>query len=350
MRPIQTLIVDDSALMRRMLALALGMDDRIQVVGAVDSADAARKAIRQLNPDVLTLDLEMPGMDGATFLGKLMAARPMPAIIVSSLAQHTSVLGMRLLELGAFDFMAKPNGAQGEGLHAFGADLCARVVAAAKAAPAIRARAQKANAAQQGSSTLPVAESRLQLIAIGASTGGVPAVQALLARFGPATPPIAIAQHMPEGFTDRFAKTLTRHTSLNVCEATDGLRLSAGMAAIAPGQANLTVDFASGAPVCRLTAPETDIGPTPSIDVLFRSAARAFRSRVAAGLLTGMGRDGAEGLAAIRKAGGFTAAQDEASCVVFGMPRAAIEMGAAAFVGPPVDIARELVDPKNAKA
>lgn len=350
MFPIRTLIVDDSALMRRMLTMSLERDDRIAVVGAVASAKEARDAVRQLNPDVLTLDLEMPGMDGATFLGKLMAARPMPVIVISSLAQHTSVLGVKLLELGAFDVVAKPAGGKGAGLYEFADDLCARVLAAAKAGAVIRAKARsKTGGAKPTSAAMASAPAPdgLRLIAVGASTGGVPAVQALLGAMGPSAPPIAIAQHMPDHFTARFAKSLTASTALEVREAQNGLRLSPGMVAIAPGDANLTVESVSGTPKCRLTSAVDAAGATPSVDVLFSSVAANFGESAAAALLTGMGRDGAQGLSEIHAAGGFTAAQDEASCVVFGMPRAAIALGAAQIVGPPTKIAHELMNPIN---
>lgn len=344
MQPIRALVVDDSALMRRMLTMSLERDSGITVVGAVDGALAARQAIKDLNPDVITLDLEMPGMDGATFLGKLMAARPMPVVVISTLAQHQSVLGVRLLELGAFDFVAKPVTGGGESLESFSDDLCARVRAAAEAAPAIKSRARTGQS-RAGAPAAPVAASHVHLLAIGASTGGVPAVQSLLGQLPKSTPPIVIAQHMPDHFTSRFAKSLTASTQLEVREAEHGLRLSTGMVAIAPGDANLIVESAGGSPKCRLEAAEKGAGATPSVDKLFHSVAAAFGAKTSAAILTGMGRDGAEGLAAIHEAGGFTAAQDEASCVVFGMPRAAQALGVVDFVGPPPQIAHALVNP-----
>lgn len=350
MQTIRTLVVDDSALMRRMLSMALDTDDRITVVGAVESANAARKAIKDLNPDVLTLDLEMPGMDGATFLGKLMAARPMPVLVISTLAQHQSVLGVKLLELGAFDFVPKPmTGKGGDSLQNFSRDLCARVKMAAEAAPSIRAGA-KSSPSRVDAPIAPVSNappSNLHLIGIGASTGGVPAVQALLGALPRSSPPIAIAQHMPDHFTARFAKSLTSNTALEVCEASDGMRMRTGLVAIAPGDANLVIESAGGTPVCRLAKAERSQGAAPSVDILFKSIAQSFGAKAGAAILTGMGRDGAAGLRDIHDAGGFTAAQDEASCVVFGMPRAAQSLGAAAFVGPPAKIAHALLDPTN---
>ena len=349
MQSIRALVVDDSALMRRMLTMSLERDPRITVVGAVDGALPARQAIKDLNPDVITLDLEMPGMDGATFLGKLMAARPMPVVVISTLAQHQSVLGVRLLELGAFDFVAKPGTGGGESLESFSDDLCGRVRAAAEAAPAIKARARagQPRAAAPAAAPATVAASHIRLLAIGASTGGVPAVQSLLGQLPKSTPPIVIAQHMPDHFTARFAKSLTASTQLEVREADHGLRLTSGMVAIAPGDANLVVESAGGSPLCRLEKADKGSGATPSVDVLFHSVASSFGDKASAAILTGMGRDGAEGLAAIHKAGGFTAAQDEASCVVFGMPRAAQALGVVDFVGPPPQIAQALVNPSK---
>ena len=344
MKPVRTLICDDSALMRRLFTMVLQRDSRIEVIGAVESAAQARDAIKSLNPDVLTLDIEMPGMDGVTFLSKLMAARPMPVVMLSTLGQSASDLGVKLLQLGAFELVGKPVAMNGDDLDSFAKQLTDCVVAASAAGVPRPARAPAPGMAKAGNLAVP--PSSVRLIAIGASTGGVPAVQSLLGRFGPTMPPVAIAQHMPNNFTARFAKSLSGSSSLNVVEATHGMRLKSGTAVIAPGHTNLSVELRSGDVVCRLDeAPEK--GATPSVDVLFRSAAAAFGAGVSGALLTGMGRDGAEGLRAIQAAGGFTAAQNEATCVVFGMPKAAIALGAAAYIGSPADIAAALVDPEN---
>lgn len=346
MKPVRTLICDDSALMRRMFTMVLQRDDRIEVVGAVESAVEARDAIKRLNPDVLTLDIEMPGMDGVTFLAKLMAARPMPVIMLSTLAQGDSELGVKLLQLGAFEFVAKPVAMNGDGLEVFAKQLTDCVVAAS-AASAPRAAPSPARAATRTTSThLAPPPSSVRLISIGASTGGVPAVQALLGRFGPRMPPVAIAQHMPNNFTARFAKSLSASSGFEVVEAEDRMRLKPGMAVIAPGHANLSVEVRSGDIICRLDD-QPRSGATPSVDDLFNSAASALGAGVSAALLTGMGRDGADGLKAIHDAGGFTAAQSQDTCVVFGMPKAAIALGAAAYIGGPTDIAAALVDPAN---
>lgn len=346
MKPVRTLICDDSALMRRLFSMVLERDERIEVVGAVESALEARDAIKRLNPDVLTLDIEMPGMDGVTFLAKLMAARPMPVIMLSTLAQSDSELGVKLLQLGAFDFVAKPVAMNSDGLEIFAKQLTDCVVAASAAGVSRTPQTQTSAGARTPPTHLPPPPSSVRLISIGASTGGVPAVQALLGRFGPQMPPVVIAQHMPNNFTARFAKSLSASAGFAVVEAEDRMRLKPGMAVVAPGHANLSVEVRSGDIVCKLDN-EPRRGATPSVDALFHSAAAALGASVSGALLTGMGRDGADGLKAIFDAGGFTAAQSQDTCVVFGMPKAAITLGAAAYIGSPTDIAAALVDPAN---
>ena len=343
MSPIRTLIVDDSAVVRRMLAMAVNSDDRIAVIGSVDSAIAAREAVKASNPDVITLDMDMPGMNGAGFLAKLMAARPTPTIMVSTEDELRSPVREQLLQLGAFAIIERPTVMKRDMLAGFGQQLCGAIHAAGEAAPGIKAKGPRARYVPPA----PTAPSQLKLIAIGSSTGGVPAVQAVLSSLGANAPPIAIAQHMPDNFTARFAKSLATHTQLAVHEASDGLRLGPGVVAIAPGGSHLSVERVSGDFVCRLQPANRSEGPSPSVDVLFHSVAKASGAATGAAILTGMGSDGAAGLEAIRNAGGFTAAQDQASCVVFGMPRAAIAKGAAAFVGPPHDIALQIMTSAN---
>ncbi|NJO36417.1 MAG: chemotaxis response regulator protein-glutamate methylesterase [Rhizobiales bacterium] len=325
-RNIRVVVVDDSALMRKMLSSILESDSDIKVVGAAPDALSARQMIRDLDPDVVTLDVEMPGMDGLTFLEKIMTLRPMPVIMVSSLTQKGAKTTIRALECGAVDFVAKPMASAQEGLHTLKSSLVSKVKAAFSAnvmAPKLR----QATRAPVSTSTRP---GNTKLIAIGASTGGVVAVQTVLASLPRQCPGIVIAQHMPPAFTKSFASRLDQNCALTVVEASDGERIQSGHAYVAPGSHHLEICQSQQGFICRLRDGPLVSGHRPSVDVLFDSVARQVASHAVGVILTGMGRDGAAGLLAMRQAGAATFGQCEASCVVYGMPRAAKELGAVA--------------------
>ena len=330
-RPIRVLIVDDSAIVRRVLSTILNAEEDIEVVGTAPDPYIARDRILSLKPDVVTLDIEMPRMDGLTFLERIMRFHPLPVIVISSLAQSSTKAALEALSRGAVDVLAKPGGPYSVG--DLKDDLARRVRAAASARPA---RREPEPAPAPGHTPADGGAARLGgLIAIGASTGGTQAIEQVIRNLPAAMPPIVITQHIPPVFSAAFAERLNRVTGLEVREAKGGETLRPGLVLIAPGGRHLLVDAAGpGEWRARL-----DDGPKvcyqkPSVDVLFHSAARAAGAQAVGVILTGMGSDGAEGLLAMRRAGAWTLAQDEASCVVFGMPREAIERGAAAKVLP----------------
>lgn len=323
--PIRVLIVDDSATMRSLLTAVLRRDPAIEVVGHAADPLEARQKIKALNPDVVTLDIEMPNMNGLDFLDKIMRLRPMPVIMVSSLTGRDAAATLAALEIGAFDCIAKASFSD-EG--AFDA-LLATVKAAARAR--IRPPAAAASAADRREPA-PAAGGAFapdgRVVAIGASTGGVEALVTILSQFPANCPPTVITQHMPPVFTKSFAERLNRICRPQVSEAVDGAPLVPGQVYLAPGGvAHLEVAGAATLR-CRLRAGDPVSGHRPSVDVLFASVARAAGARAVGAILTGMGRDGAEGLLALRQAGAATLGQDEATSLVYGMPRAAFEAGA----------------------
>ena len=339
-KPVRVLVVDDSAIVRKVLSSILDAEPDIEVAGTAPDPYIARDRILSLKPDVVTLDIEMPRMDGLTFLERIMRYRPLPVIVISSLAQNSAKTAMEALSRGAVDVLAKPGGPYSVG--DLKDDLPRRVRAAAQARPAARGREAQEPEAAPGppADRGPAAE----LIAIGASTGGTQAIEQVVRDLPPGMPPIVVTQHIPPVFSAAFAERLNRVAALEVREARGGERLEAGQVLVAPGGRHLVVERAApGEWRTRL-----DDGPKvcyqkPSVDVLFHSVARAAGERALGVLLTGMGSDGAEGLLAMRQAGAWTAAQDEASCVVFGMPREAIERGAAERVLPLHQIAGALI-------
>jgi two-component system chemotaxis response regulator CheB len=332
-RPIKVLIVDDSAIVRKLLSDALKCEPDIEVVGGAGDPFVARDMILRLEPDVITLDIEMPRMDGISFLRRLMTHRPMPVIIISSLTQSGSAATIEALRAGAIDVLAKPGGPTSVGELAV--RLKERVRAVRGMAPATLARAVAApDAAAPAVATVRFDHPRRRsgIIAIGASTGGPQAIESLLTRMPAETPPILIAQHMPAGFTKAFADRLDKVCRIRVIESAGGEPLEPGVAYVAPGGYHLVVE-AHG---IRLTT-KLHTGPQihhqrPAVDELFHSLARLRGVPIVAALLTGMGADGADGLLALRKAGAETMAEDEHSCIVFGMPREAIARGAAMHV------------------
>ena len=330
---VRVLIVDDSATMRSHIATVLQRDPEIEVVGEAGDPLEAREAIKRLNPDVLTLDVEMPNMNGIDFLEKIMRLRPMPVVMVSTLTVRGAEATMEALELGAIDCVAKPSTG---GLEAF-QDLPFKVKAAAKAKV-------KPLAPSNGPKPGPVEHTPDgRIIAIGSSTGGVEALIAIISRFPANCPPTVITQHMPATFTKSFSERLDRLCAPKVAEAHDGAVLENGRVYVAPGGEQHLEVGGSGALRCRLSPGPAVNGHRPSVDVLFRSVAKIAGAKAVGAILTGMGRDGAEGLLAMRRAGARTFGQDEASSVVYGMPKAAFEIGAVERQAPLDRLAAELL-------
>ena len=344
-RRIRVVIVDDSALIRKILTEIINSESDMEAVGAAPDPLVAREMIRALNPDVITLDVEMPKMDGLDFLERLMRLRPMPVVMVSTLTERGSEITMRALELGAVDFVSKPKMDIVNGMQEYAQQITDKIRTAAAAK--IRHRQPVAADSTGQSLLLPALSNRLvsteKIIAIGASTGGTEAIKEVLVQLPPDSPAVVIAQHMPEGFTLSFANRLNTLSRITVKEAVHGERVLPGPAYIAPGHshlllkrsgANYMTELSQGPPVNR---------HRPSVDVLFRSCAECAGRNVVAAILTGMGKDGAVGLKEMHDAGAYTIAQDEASCVVFGMPKEAIATGGVDEIVPLKDIARRLL-------
>jgi two-component system, chemotaxis family, protein-glutamate methylesterase/glutaminase len=331
-RPIRVVAVDDSALMRAMLRGALEQDGDIAVLGLAANTAEGREMIRSLDPDVVTLDVEMPGMSGIAFLEKIMTLRPTPVVMVSSLTRRGTETALEALEIGAVDAIPKPDGP--EAARAWGALLRQVVRGAAGARVQRRAAAIPPRPAPQSAvrsaphpAIRPVGR---RLVAIGASTGGVGAIGQLFQGLPPGLVPIVIAQHMPPGYTERFARRLAAETGQDVAEARDGEPLAPGMVRIAPGDRHLTVERAGTGLRTRLGGTELVSGHCPSVDRLFHSVAEAAAAAALGVILTGMGRDGADGLLAMRRIGAPCLGQSAESCVVYGMPKAAMAAGAVA--------------------
>jgi len=332
---IKVLIVDDSALIRGVMKEIINSQPDMEVVGVAPDPLAARDLIKQTHPDVLTLDVEMPKMDGLEFLEKLMRLRPMPVLMVSSLTERGSEITMRALELGAVDFVTKPRISIQSGMLEY-TDLIAekiRIASRARIRQHTPGVASKPAAGPLASLRNPLVSSE-KLIIIGASTGGTEAIKDFLVQLPSDSPGILITQHMPEGFTRSFANRLDKLCRISVKEAEGGERVLPGHAYLAPGHSHLLLVRSGANYMTRL-----DQGPPvnrhrPSVDVLFNSAAVNAGKNAVGVILTGMGRDGAAGMLEMRKAGAYNLAQDEASCVVFGMPKEAIAIGAAHEVAP----------------
>jgi len=347
MRPkTRVLVVDDSALVRSLLSEIINRQADMVCVGAAADPLVAREMIRQLNPDVITLDVEMPRMDGIEFLSRLMRLRPMPVVMVSTLTECGAELRLRALELGAVDFVAKPKIGVSDGLSLLADDITAKIRMAARAHPT-RATVPTCDAAAAIArpAALPLGGlSTEKIVFIGASTGGTEATQQVLVQLPADAPAVLITQHMPPGFTRSYAARLDGLCRIAVKEACDGERVLPGHAYIAPGGLHLSVErcgthylarVRDGAPVNR---------HKPSVEVLFESAARVVGRNALGVMLTGMGADGAKAMRLMRDAGSWNVAQDEASCVVFGMPREAIAAGAAHEVLPLQTIAGRLIE------
>jgi len=326
---IKVLCVDDSALIRSLISAIVNEQPDMQMVATAPDPLVARELIKRHNPDVLTLDVEMPRMDGLDFLEKLMRLRPMPVVMVSSLTERGSEITLQALELGAVDFVAKPKVNVRDGMLDYGGEIVDKIRAAARACP-------RRSAPAQPSRVLAVPRvSSEKLFIVGASTGGTEAIRELLVPMPPDAPAVLVTQHMPAGFTHSFARRLDSLCRIQVKEAEHGERVLPGHAYIAPGgNAHMRLERSGANYVVALEEAPPVNRHRPSVDVLFDSAARHAGRNAVGILLTGMGKDGAQGLLKMRAAGAATLAQDEASCVVFGMPREAIAIGAAAQVVP----------------
>jgi two-component system, chemotaxis family, protein-glutamate methylesterase/glutaminase len=348
---VRVLIVDDSAMIRKVLSLGLSNDPGIEVVGTAADGEQALEMVGTLAPDVITLDIEMPRSDGVTFLRRMMPQWRVPTVVISGVTSEGADVTLQALEAGAVDIIAKPTLGIGGGLPKIMADICLRVRNAAHAKPVLG----YATVPGHSKAAAPVVQQRMgrpdrHVIVIGASTGGVQALSHLLPMLPANAPGIVVVQHMPAGFTGSFAKRLDDICAIRVREARDGDHIRPGTALIAPGGnrhlsvhgrwPNVHVVLEEGPPVCF---------SVPSVDVLFRSAALQLGTHCAAALLTGMGKDGAEGMMKIRRAGGRTIAQDEESSVVWGMPGHAATLGAAEQILPLKYIAAALLDPPVAE-
>lgn len=329
----KVLIVDDSALIRSVMSEIVNSQPDLEVVATAPDPLVARELIKKHNPDVLTLDVEMPKMDGLDFLEKLMRLRPMPVLMVSSLTERGSEITMRALELGAVDFVTKPKISIQTGMREYADMIADKIRAAARARIAPRPRTAPAPSAPLSALRSPLISSE-KLIIIGASTGGTEAIREFLMQMPSDCPGILIAQHMPEGFTSSFAKRLDSLCRISVIESAGNERVLPGHAYIAPGHSHLMLVRSGANYMTRIEQSPPVNRHRPSVDVLFRSAAQAAGKNAVGVILTGMGKDGAAGMLDMRQAGAHNFAQDEASCVVFGMPREAIALGAAHEVGP----------------
>lgn len=344
---IKVLVVDDSALIREVLSSLLSAGDDIHVVGTACDPIDARGKIKTLNPDVVTLDIEMPNMNGLAFLEKIMRLRPTPVVMISTLTQKGAQETLLALELGAVDFVAKPGHDLAGGLEQFGREVRDKVIAASQSDVRGRAMARQPSAQRDATPAKPVATgakvSSNALIAIGASTGGVEAVKTVLSGMPADCPPIVIAQHMPAGFTARFAQRLNETCALTVMEAKERLVLEPGHAYVAPGSAHLRIEKSSGQLKCRLGDDGSVSGHRPSVDVLFESVAKQVGGDAVGAILTGMGKDGAKGMKMMHDAGCYTLGQSKSSALIYGMPRAAMELGAVDEEAPVEKIAAMLI-------
>lgn len=349
MTKIKVLIIDDSALIRKLLSEIIDSQSDMEAVGAASDPLVAREMIREMNPDVVTLDVEMPKMDGLDFLERLMRLRPMPVVMVSTLTEKGSDITFRALELGAVDFIAKPKIDIASGLKQYGDEIAHKIRIAKSArlkkhVPTITAGADKSASADV---VLASVSNRIasteKLIIVGASTGGTEAIKDFLVQLPPDCPGILITQHMPEAFTKSFAKRLDGVCRISVYEAQGGERVLPGHAFVAPGHSHLLLKRSGANYMTELNQGELVSRHRPSVDVLFRSAANYAGKNAIGVILTGMGKDGAEGMREMHNAGAYNLAQDEASCVVFGMPKEAIAAGAVDEVVPLKDMAKSVL-------
>jgi len=347
---IRVVVVDDSALVRSLLAEIINRQPDMACVGAASDPLVAREMIRELDPDVITLDVEMPKMDGIEFLGRLMRLRPMPVVMISTLTERGADVTMRALELGAVDFVAKPKLGLADGL----AQLATQIVEKIRIASAARVRrkdpvgstpipAQVSPAKASPSLKTTISIASKKVVFIGASTGGTEAIREILTRMPAESPPILITQHMPSGFTRSFASRLDSLCEITVKEAVNGEAIQQGHAYIAPGGKQFYLSRVGGRLEAVVDDSELVNRHKPSVEVLFRSAKAQLGDNAIGVMLTGMGNDGAKALKEMKDAGSYNIVQDEATSVVFGMPREAISLGAASEVLPITQIAAALI-------
>ncbi len=361
----RVVVVDDSALVRSLLAEIINRQSDMECIGAASDPIAAREMIRSLDPDVITLDVEMPRMDGIDFLAKLMRLRPMPVVMVSTLTERGAEVTLRALELGAVDFVAKPKIGVADGLRLLAQEITEKVRIASKARvsklppapahapPQLPSQGQAAHGVPTSHENappitpVPASLGRLsteKLVFIGASTGGTEATREVLCGLPADSPAILITQHMPPGFTTSYAARLNHLCRIAVKEAVDGERILPGHAYLAPGGFHLSVERSGANYIARVRDGDPVNRHRPSVEVLFQSAARVAGRNAIGIMLTGMGADGARAMKEMRDAGAYNLAQDEASCVVFGMPREAIAAGACQEVLPVKRIAQHLIE------
>lgn len=330
-RRIRVLVVDDSAFMRKVIGDLLAADSRIEVVGRARDGRDALEQVRKLTPHVVTLDVEMPRMDGLQFLEELMRMRPTPVVMVSSLTQQGADVTMRALSAGAVDFVTKPSGTISLDMHKVAAELCQKVIGASEANLGTLVRKTPAVSRREKEIFQEPISSRSrspQIVAVASSTGGPRAIQEILPQLPATFPiPLVIVQHMPEGFTASFAQRLNDLSPLRVMEAYEGLRLEGGCAVIAPGGKHLLLEGAPGQAVCRLSDGPPVKSVKPAADLLFLSVADVFGGASIGVVLTGMGRDGSDGARAMYGKGATILAESPETCVVYGMPRAVAEAG-----------------------
>ena len=346
MNKIKVLIIDDSALIRKLLTEIVNSQRDMEAIGAAADPLIAREMIRELNPDVLTLDVEMPKMDGLDFLERLMRLRPMPVVMVSTLTEKGSDITFKALELGAIDFIAKPKIDIATGIKEYG-DEIADKIRIAKSAKIKQHTSSPVTKSSTVNAVLPSISNRAasteKLIIVGASTGGTEAIKDFLINFPPDCPGILITQHMPEAFTKSFADRLNKLCRISVVEAQGGERVLPGHAFLAPGHSHLLLKRSGANYMTELNHGDLVSRHRPSVDVLFRSAAKSAGKNAIGVILTGMGKDGAEGMLEMHNAGAYNLAQNEASCVVFGMPKEAIAAGGVDEVVPLKDMARRVL-------
>ena len=349
MQKVRVLIVDDAVLVRRMLTDMLHTDPMIEVVGTASDPYIAREKIKRLHPDVLTLDVEMPRMDGLTFLCHLMRLHPLPVVMIASLTEQGADVTLQAMELGAVDFVSKPKIDGAHSLHDYTAEIIAKIKTAstARVLPLQRATATPAEMAPTYTADAMVRQCRRMahvrttecIVAVGASTGGTEALKGVLMHLPPEAPGMVITQHIPEAFSGPFARRMDSVSPMTVCEAQDGQPILPGHAYIAPGHRHLCVARDGARYMCRLHDGPPVNRHRPSVDVLFRSVAQHAGRNAIGVLLTGMGSDGAHGLKAMHDAGAITVVQDEKTSVVWGMPGQAVKLGGADAVLPLGDIA-----------
>ncbi len=346
---IRVLIVDDSSLTRGILQEGLNRDPGIRVVGTAPDPYAARDKIIDLRPDVLTLDVEMPRMDGVEFLRRLMPQFPLPVLMVSALTQKGKQVTLDALEAGAIDFVSKPSGNKANNLESMMTELRAKVKIAAQANVSHwKNRALRMPSQRSSPITATLPESTYKVIAVGASTGGTEAIRTIIRKLPSTTPGVTIVQHMPEGFTRMFAERLNGQCALHVKEAASGDRILQGHVLIAPGNQHMRIIRSGDHYEVRCEPGNKVCGHCPSVDVLTQSVANQVGANALGIILTGMGRDGAEGMAAMRRAGARTLGQDEATSVVFGMPHEAHKRGGVEQLLPIAAIAPKIIRILNA--